>query len=105
MCYRVSAFPLSFDKAVKACESEFATLAHIPDNKTQEALATLILNKRVLYSYFNGKNDFWLGATVVNGPSMDFDWMHYEFPMAFFNKLKSRPTLLWNESETKQKVH
>ena len=42
---RVSAYPVNFTRAQEACEEDGATLAHVPDQDTQDDIKSLIESK------------------------------------------------------------
>ena len=66
-CYRLSAFPLTFNDAAAACDDDGADLAEVTASHVHAGLRGLVNDKWRLFKHFRGADDFWIGLELGDG--------------------------------------
>ncbi len=92
LCFRLSAYPLTYSAAVAQCQSETTELAYVPSQGVQNALAAIIASKKASLSYYAAVKQFWLGALPVGDGSKVWNWLDKGHSMADYSNWKTLTT-------------
>ena len=88
-CYRISAYPETFNDARDKCAEEGAYLGYVPSAKVQLALQDVIAEKKDKFSFFKDVTEFWLGAEPI-GVLEGWTWIDHDKPMSVYSNWKSK---------------